>query len=188
MLPSKLYAITDLQLSNCSHAEIVARMLAGGARLIQLRDKEASAKDMLEAARECLELTRPAGAKLIINDRVDVALAAGAHGVHLSSGSVAPSEVRRIVPAGFLIGVSTHTIEEVRAAEIEGAGFAVFSPIFATISKAGYGAPVGLDKLREAAGSVKMPVLALGGVTAENAGECLAAGAAGMAGVGWFQR
>ncbi len=162
----------------------IERALAAGADAVQIREKDLPARELADLVRRAIAL----GARVLVNSRIDVALACGAHGVHLPGDSIAPSEWRRIVPAGFLIGVSAHSVEEVLRAENESADFAVFSPVFEPLSKASYGPPQGLARLAEATRATDIPVLALGGVTEENAPDCLAAGAAGVAGISLFQR
>jgi len=165
----------------------VERSLAEGVDWVQVRDKELLARDLLDLVRRVLALPNPAGTKILVNTRMDVALAAGAAGLHLPAGSIPPSRWRSIAPPGFLIGVSCHTVDEVRAAEAEGADYVLFGPVFAPLSKASDLPPRGLSGLAEAARVVKIPVLALGGITRQNAEECVLAGAAGIAAISLFE-
>jgi thiamine-phosphate pyrophosphorylase len=169
------YCITD-------SLEVAERAARDGVEMIQIRAKQLSARELSGLVRSVLGVAQRS--RILVNTCTDVAIACGAHGVHLPAGSMAPSTIRRIAPRGFLIGVSCHSIEELRAAEREGADFAVYGPVFPSVSKSL--APIGIQAFREAAASVRLPVYALGGVTAENAPRCILAGAAGVAGISLF--
>lgn len=177
----KLYPITDRDLCNCSHEEIVRQFLAGGAQLIQLRDKEAGSRELLDAARGCLQLTRLAGAKLLINDRVDVAIAAEADGVHLGQDDLQVEEARELLGPDKIIGLSTHSLDQFRAALATSADYIAVGPVYATTTKENANPVVGLDLVREAAQLTNRPLVAIGGISIERAPEVIAAGASSVA-------
>ena len=148
-----------------------------------------STRVLYELVERAVMLTRDSSTRLLVNDRFDVARAAGADGVHLATVSLPSSVVRKACGPEFLIGASTHSLDEARAARDGGADFVVFGPVFETESKRAYGPPQGLEKLREVASALEgFPVLAIGGVTIDNAERCYGVGASGFAGISWFDR
>ena len=160
---------------------VVEEALRGGVRAVQLRDKSLSTKELYETAYELRRLTSRYGAKLIINDRVDIALAVDADGVHVGAGSLPIYKVRRLLGERKLIGVSCHNHIQAITAQDMGADFITFGPVYYTASKAQYGAPVGLERLLSATATLQIPVFALGGINRENCAEVIASGVRGVA-------
>jgi thiamine-phosphate pyrophosphorylase len=155
--------------------------------LFQIREKNLPARMLYELVSQAVEITRSSSTRLLVNDRFDVARAAGADGVHLTEASLPVRVVRELCGAEFLIGASTHSRESAQVARDGGADFVVFGPVFDTESKRAFGPPQGLEKLREVTTALPgFPVLAIGGVTIDNAESCFAAGASGVAGISWF--
>jgi thiamine-phosphate pyrophosphorylase len=179
-----LYLITDRATSPRPPADVVEECLAAGLRAVQLREKDLEARELLALADTLREATRHHGARLIVNDRADVALAARADGVQRTHASLPVSALRAITPPGFLVGASVHSEAEARDAAAQGADFIVFGPVYDTPSKRRYGPPQGLAALEAVARAVDRPVLAVGGLTPERVAEALAAGAAGVAVIG----
>lgn len=163
----------------------IARNLHLGVDYIQIREKDLGVGGLMALVHAALALPNPNGTRILLNHRTDLALACGAHGVHLTSDDVPTRQLRSIAPPGFLIGVSCHSLGDVRAAGC--ADFVVFGPVFYTPSKASYGEPAGLGALREACRTATVPVLALGGINEQNADSCIQAGAAGVAAIRMFQ-
>ena len=176
----RLYLITDRKVASKPLPEAVRLALAGGIRAVQLREKDLPIRELIPLAEELRTITREFGAKLFINDRVDVAVTVGADGVHLAQSSMPPDAVRKVVGDGMLIGVSTHSLDEARSAEQAGADLITFGPVFETPSKAAYGPPVGLEALRAVRQAVTIPVFALGGIKGRNIGHVLWARADGV--------
>jgi thiamine-phosphate pyrophosphorylase len=194
--------ITDRQqLRSESLSLRIQKAIQAGVDLIQIREKDLSARELLQLAKHAVAAARgrgeaqdplsgPAlfqGSRIVVNDRLDVAMAAEAHGVHLGTQSMPARVVRSMVPEKFLVGVSCHSLEEARAAESSGADYILLGPVFETPSKLAYGPPLGLEKLRGVATLVKIPVIALGGIAVSRVWPCLEAGAAGIAGIRVFQ-
>ena len=157
--------------------------------LVQIREKNLTARVLYQLATSAAGITKGSATKLLINDRSDIAAAAGADGVHLTTSSLPTAVVRQSFGDGFLIGVSTHSIEEARRARQGGADFAVFGPVFDTASKKEFGEPPGLTGLARVCSELSpFPVLALGGVRIGNVAECIRAGARGVAAIRMLQQ
>lgn len=178
----ELYVITDETIAGGrSHADIAQRALRGGADVIQLRDKARSCAELVVVGREIAAIIRKAGAVFIINDRLDVAIACGADGVHLGQKDMLVSTARQLAPPGFVIGVSVGTVGEAVDAEREGADYLALSPALSTTSKDDAGPGHGLDRLREIRREVSLPLIAIGGINRQNVRDVIMAGADGIA-------
>ena len=177
-----LYVITDrTQTAGRSLEEVTRAALAGGARVFQLREKDLEARELTALAERLLGVIRPAGGLLLVNDRIDVALAVGADGAHLTQGSLPPAVARRLVGGGQLLGVSCHSLAEAQEAQEGEVDFVLLGPIFFTPSKAPYGAPLGLEVLKQVRSHIHLPILGIGGINPTNRQAVLTAGADGVA-------
>ena len=174
----RVYPITDTNLSGLSHAEQIDRLIAGGATLIQLRDKHAAPRDFYRQAEAALQIARAHNVRLIINDRVDVALALGADGVHLGQTDMPVEAARRLLGESVIIGISTHNLEQAELAANMPVDYVAFGPIFKTSTKENPDPIAGLEALRAVRTIVgALPVVAIGGITLANAEEAWRAGA-----------
>ncbi|WP_199614787.1 thiamine phosphate synthase [Paenibacillus alkalitolerans] len=174
----RLYAITGEQFHpGREMLTVMEEAIVGGADIIQLRDKKSGKRVILEKAKALRELTRKHGVTFIVNDHIDIALAADADGIHLGQDDLPIAEARKIVGQGKIIGISTHRIEEAREAEREGADYIGVGPVFPTKSKEDAVAPVTTSYVRQAAAEIRIPFVAIGGIKLHNVEEVLQAGA-----------
>jgi thiamine-phosphate pyrophosphorylase len=187
-LPSPpLLVITDRHSCRRDLIETLTAAFRGGARWAMLREKDLPRADLLALAERLVAAAKPFGAKILINGDASVAVDSGAAGVHLPQGHEV-AEARRIMGKKALIGVSAHSLAEAHAAEAAGADYATLSPVFLTESKPGYGPALGLEEFGRIVTAVKLPLLALAGVSRDNARSCREAGAAGIAAMGSVMR
>ncbi|HEX5706215.1 MAG TPA: thiamine phosphate synthase [Pyrinomonadaceae bacterium] len=181
----KLYAITDARLSGRTHAEQVARLVEGGARLIQLREKHLSPREFCREAEAALKVARDAGATLVVNDRVDIALVVGADGVHLGQDDLSPEHARSLLGRAAVVGYSTHNVAQATEAARLPVTYVAIGPVFDTTSKENPEQTIGLEGVRRARAVVgATPLVAIGGITLENAASVLEAGADCVAVIG----
>ena len=172
----RIYPITDTLISKLSHAEQIERLAAGGASLIQLRDKRASPREFYNAALEAMLAARKLGVQIIINDRVDIAMAVSADGVHLGQDDLPPDRARRLLGENRIIGFSTHTVEQAVAADSAPVDYIAIGPIFRTSTKDQPDPVIGLEALRDARRRISKPLVAIGGVTLDRARSVIEAG------------
>ena len=183
-----LYAIVDPLDTGRSPEELARAMLRGGARILQLRLKTASSRDLLAAARVLRGITRDAGALLIVNDRADVARAAQADGVHLGQDDLPPAAARGVLGSGAIVGVSTHDVAQARDAAAAGADYLGIGPVFTTSTKRDALAARGIALVRAVREAVTAPLVAIGGITPDTAADVRAAGADAVAMIGALVR
>jgi thiamine-phosphate pyrophosphorylase len=180
--PWRLYVVSDRrQTAGRPLQDVLVAAARGGAEAIQLREKDLSARELYALGARLQEALAPYHVPLLINDRLDVALALDAAGVHLAGHSLPIVQVRRLLGRQKLLGVSTHSVEEAQRAAAEGADFVVFGPVFATPSKMAYGPPQGLSQLAAVVRQTTIPVLAIGGIEPANVSQVMQAGAYGVA-------
>jgi len=178
----RLYVVTDRQqTAGRPLEEVVVAAARGGAGMIQLREKDLTARELYDLGARLQSLLMPDGIPLLINDRLDVAQALDAAGVHLAGHSLSPAQARRLLGPNKLLGVSTHSLEEAGQAMREGVDFIVFGPVYDTPSKRQYGTPQGLQRLAEVVAHVTCPVIAIGGIDTVNLSQVLQTGAHGVA-------
>jgi thiamine-phosphate pyrophosphorylase len=177
----KLYPITDTLLTGLTHAEQVERLAAGGASLIQLREKRASPRDFYEAALAAMKVARSLKVRLIINDRVDIAVAVEADGVHLGQDDLPPDRARKLLGSEAIIGFSTHNLKQALEADSTSADYIAFGPVFQTSTKENPDPVVGLEQLSEIKRLVSKPLVAIGGIKLERAESVIEAGADSLA-------
>jgi thiamine-phosphate pyrophosphorylase len=173
----RIYPITDTRLAGAPHAAQVERLAAGGATCIQLRDKSASPREFYQSAIEAVRVARRLGVKIIINDRVDIAIAVEADGVHLGQDDLPPERVRGLLGMDRVIGYSTHTLKQALEACSAPVDYVAIGPVFATSTKANPDPIVGLEMLGEIKRQVLKPLVAIGGITLESAPSVISAGA-----------
>jgi len=166
---------------------VIVEAIRAGVDLVQIREKDLPTRELLSLVEAAVDAARGSATRVVVKDRLDVARALGAAGVHLGTQSLPARLIRQQVPKEFLVGVSCHSLAEALSAELAGADYVVLGPIFETPSKLPYGPPLGLATLREVAARAKIPLLALGGITVERVNACLEAGATGIAGISIFQ-
>lgn len=177
-----LYVITDRTIGRDRPLEeIVAAAIRGGATMVQFREKAWPARRVIEAGRRVLTITRSAGVPLVVNDRADIAVALDADGVHVGQDDLPVPDARRLLGSHKIVGASAATVEEARQAQDEGADYVGVGSIFATASKPDAGEAIGPDALSRIKAAVRIPVVAIGGITPSNAAEAIRAGADGVA-------
>jgi len=180
MIDFKLYLVTNRKLCVPDSLEHkIALACRAGVRAVQLREKDLSSRELYRQARLLRQATRDTGARLLINDRADITLACEADGVHCPENGLPPDTAKKLVPHG-LVGASAHSLDSAVQAQLCGADFVMFGPVFPTPSKKKFGPPQGLDALAAVVKHVSLPVFAIGGIVPDNAFLCLRNGAAGV--------